>query len=261
MARRFYYGLEDDDEVGGLGFDELGKVDSDPIDDAGEDSETRDVSDPSQKDTAHNEAASAGGIVVGDNADQLMVDPVGATEALIRRTIGLSVEDLEEVADQLEAAPDPVVETDAAEEDEVANLTTVNVVAPAGATTEVDESQPIDYTPDTAAAVAAVEFLYRIQSREDDTTDSDVEFDVKTPSNDVNIALDDKAVTIEPNSDDMGGDDSGDMGGEEPPAEDTGNDDESQGEDNGGEGTGEEPGEEGGEEPPAEEGSEWWNFM
>lgn len=257
MARRFYYGMESDDEVGGLGFDELGKVDSDPIDDAGDDSETRDVSDPSQKDTAHNEAASAGGIVVGDNADQLMVDPVGATEALIRRTIGLSVEDLEEVADQLEAAPDPVVETDAAEEDEVANLTTVNVVAPAGATTEVDEPQPIDYTPDTAAAVAAVEFLYRIQSREDDTTDSDVEFDVKTPSNDVNIALDDKAVTIEPNSDDMGddtGDDSSDMGGEEPDTGDTG--EEPQGEDNG-----EDSGEEGGEEPPAEEGSEWWNFM
>lgn len=257
MARRFYYGLEDDDEVGGLGFDELGKVDSDPIDDAGDDSETRDVSDPSQKDTAHNEAASAGGIVVGDNADQLMVDPVGATEALIRRTIGLSVEDLEEVADQLEAAPDPVVETDAEEEDEVANLTTVNVVAPAGATTEVDEPQPIDYTPDTAAAVAAVEFLYRIQSREDDTTDSDVEFDVKTPSNDVNIALDDKAVTIEPNSDDMGddtSDDSSDMGGEEPDMGDA--DEEPKDED-----SGDDSGEEGGEEPPAEEGSEWWNFM
>lgn len=259
--RNFFYGMEDDD-VGGLGFDELGKADVDPIDEAGDDSETRDVSTGTTKETAHNEAASAGGIVVGDNAADITIDPVGATEALIRRTIGLSREDLEEIEEQLEASPEPAALTETPSTDEVDNLTTVNVVAPAGASTVVDSDseEPVDVVPepDTAAAVAGVEFLYRIQSREDEDmegSDSDVEFDVKTPNNDVNFEMKDKAVTIEPNSDgDMGGDE-----GSEPPAESEPEEPaEPEGEPEGGEG---EP--EGEPEGGAPEGSEesWFRFM
>ena len=268
MARgSFLYGMEEDSE--NVDMDLLVKDEPDLIEEAGDASETVDVSNISTKDEAHNEAASAGGFVVGGNQDDLVMDPVVATERLIHRTIGLSTEDLDEIAEELEATPveadEPATGTGDADLD---NITTVNVVAPEGGTATVagaaeDDAEPADVVPevDTAAAVAGVEFLYRIQaqSTEDDETSADVEFDVRTPANDVNIALEDKAVTIEPNSDggDTGGDFGGDEGGEEPPAE------EPPAEEGGEEGGSEEPpaegGEEGGNEPPAE-GSESWFF-
>jgi len=251
----FFYGLEDDgdNDEDDVSMTDLVKNEECPIEDAGKDSETVDVSDTTTKEAEHNEEASAGGAVVGDNAGDLIMDPVAATESLIRRTIGLSREDLDEVQEQLEAThtePDGdenglgVGDGDGDEDDDLAAVTTVNVVAPANGSTEIvppaispdadaattvaaaAPAEPVDVVPEveTASAVAGVEFLYRLQrGTEDDATDagtaapaeggddagdgtddgtgtdSDVEFDVKTPNNDVNIALEDKAVTIEPN--------------------------------------------------------------
>ena len=75
------------------------------------------------------------------------------------------------------------------------------------------------------ADVAAVEGLRRLWSREDDGMDdaasNDVELDVKTSDNDMNIAMSGKAITLEPNEDDdddFGGDDDGgsdDFGGDD----------------------------------------------
>src|SRR5574344_1680906 len=248
----FFYGLEDEDnDADDVSMTDLVKDETTVVDDAGKDSETVDDSDTSTKEAEHNEEASAGGVVAGDNVEDLTMDPVAATESLIRRTIGLSREDLDEVQEQLEAThtePDGdenglgVGDND--EDDDLAAVTTVNVVAPANGSTEIvppaispdadaaatvaaaAPAEPVDVVPEveTASAVAGVEFLYRLQrGTEDDATDagtaapteggddagdgtddgtgtdSDVEFDVKTPNNDVNIALEDKAVTIEPN--------------------------------------------------------------
>ena len=298
----FFYGLEDEDnDADDVSMTDLVKNEECPIEDAGKDSETVDVSDTTTKEAEHNEEASAGGAVVGDNAGDLTMDPVAATESLIRRTIGLSREDLDEVQEQLEAThtePDGdenglgVGDND--EDDDLAAVTTVNVVAPANGSTEIvppaispdadaaatvaaaAPAEPVDVVPEveTASAVAGVEFLYRLQRGTeddatdagtaapaeggDDGTDSDVEFDVKTPNNDVNIALEDKAVTIEPN-------DTGDStpATTEAPAEDTSAAPAEGGEEEGGEEGGETPAE--GGEAPAEGGEEsgqesWFRF-
>lgn len=271
MARGgYYYGMEEDSE--NVDMDLLAKDDHDLIDEAGEASETTDVSNISEKQEAHNEAASAGGFVVGGNEDDLIMDPVVATERLIHREFGLSVEDLEEIEEEIADTPVETEETTGTGDADLDNITTVNVVAPEGGTATVADADDAatkhaEVVPeiDSAAAVAAVEHLYRIQaqSQEDDETSSDVEFDVRTPANDVNIALEDKAVTIEPNSD--GGSDTGDDfgGAEEPPAE-GGEEEPAEGGEEGGEGGAEEPpaegGEEGGNEPPAE-GSESWFYI
>ena len=266
MARNFFYGLEADNDEIDVGMNDLEKDSQDLIEDAGKDSETVDVSKISEATAAHNEVASAGGVVVSkDNADDLTMDPVAATEAIIRRGFGLSTEDLDDVAEELAAAPVPEVEGEApaAEDDELASITTVNVIPPAGGATEI--AGPADVEPagdvvpevETAAAVAGVEFLNRLYSREDEDVDADVEFDVKTPSNDVNFSMQDKSITIEPNAD--GGDATMDTGdtdaetapeaGEEEPAGDEG-----------AEAGAEEPGEGEGEASP-EAGEESWFFF
>ena len=54
-----------------------------PIEDAGKDSETVDVSNISETTAAHNEEASAGGVVISEkNADDLTMDPVTGEESL-----------------------------------------------------------------------------------------------------------------------------------------------------------------------------------
>ena len=268
MARNFFYGLEADNDEIDVGMNDLEKDSQDLIEDAGKDSETVDVSNISEAEAAHNEVASAGGVVVSkDNADDLTMDPVAATEAIIRRGFGLSTEDLDDVAEELAAAPVPEVEGEApAADDELASITTVNVIPPAGGATEI--AGPADVEPagdvvpevETAAAVAGVEFLNRLYSREDEDVDADVEFDVKTPSNDVNFSMQDKSITIEPNAD--GEDatmDTGDTGAEagaEEPGEETGAEEPAG--DEGAEAGAEEPGEEPviAEEPIVEEPGE-----
>lgn len=265
MARNFFYGLEADNDEIDVGMNDLEKDSQDLIEDAGKDSETVDVSNISESTAAHNEVASAGGVVVSkDNADDLTMDPVAATEAIIRRGFGLSTEDLDDVAEELAAAPVPEVEGEApAADDELASITTVNVIPPAGGTTEI--TGPADVEPagdvvpevETAAAVAGVEFLNRLYSREDEDVDADVEFDVKTPSNDVNFSMQDKSITIEPNAD--GEDatmDTGDTGAETD--EETGAEEPAG--DEGAEAGAEEPGEGEGETTP-EAGEESWFFF
>lgn len=264
-ARNFFYGLEADNDEIDVGMNDLEKDSQDLIEDAGKDSETVDVSNISEAEAAHNEVASAGGVVVSkDNADDLTMDPVAATEAIIRRGFGLSTEDLDDVAEELAAAPVPEVDGEApAADDELASITTVNVIPPAGGATEI--AGPADVEPagdvvpevETAAAVAGVEFLNRLYSREDEDVDADVEFDVKTPSNDVNFSMQDKSITIEPNAD--GGDatmdtgDTGDETDEETDAEESAGDE-------GAEAGAEEPGEGEGETAP-EAGEESWFFF
>ena len=199
------------------------------VDEAGCDSETVDVSNISEKTEAHNEAASAGGVATGSNVEEISMDPVAAEEAYILRHFGLSREDLEEAVDETIAEAEQIPNADVVEDDDsdlaetAVSGTTVNITSPtethidvnaAGDEVEVGtDAETVDSKEpeaETAADVATLEGLHRIWSREDESgepdtaasTSADVEFDVKTPENDVNIELEGKAVTIEPNEDD-----------------------------------------------------------
>ena len=285
------YSLEQDNEDVEVTVDEFvtEKDKETAVADAGSDTEVTDVSDLSNDTTAHNEAASAGGVATGSNAEDIAMDPVVATEKYIRRHFGLSREDLEEAVDETiqtaDAIPDAtVVEEDKDLADTTVPGTTVNITADpdthidvnAGAgdvnvetdaetVTEDDSANPdenatvaaVDENP-SAADVATLEGLRRLWSMEDDEPDTsmsgnaDVEFDVKTPENDVNIELEGKAVTIEPNEDE------GATAPAEEPAPATGEEKEPE---TGAETTEEETteGGEDGEEPEA--GSESWYWL
>ena len=83
MARNFFYGLEADNDEIDVGMNDLEKDSQDLIEDAGKDSETVDVSKISEATAAHNEEASAGGVVISEkNADDLTMDPVTGEESL-----------------------------------------------------------------------------------------------------------------------------------------------------------------------------------
>lgn len=70
-----------------------------PIEDAGKDSETVDVSNISEATAAHNEEASAGGVVISEkNADDLTMDPVTGEESLF----AFSFESLDDNSDDTE---------------------------------------------------------------------------------------------------------------------------------------------------------------
>ena len=157
----------------------------------------------------------------------LEMDPAAATEAFIRKNFGLSIEELDEEAEEMEASAEEIVENSEPVTDEDSLLgiepaapesTTVVVNPPEGGDTEVvaentvvDGETPEESTvttlevePETAADVASLENLRAIFSREDedvDGTDADVSLNVQTPNNDVDIDLEGKAVTIEPNDD------------------------------------------------------------
>ena len=153
----------------------------------------------------------------------LEMDPAAATESFIRKNFGLSVEEMEEEAEEMEASAEEIVENSESVTDEDSILgieppapeaTTVVVTPPEGGETtvvegdgenEVVETKTLDVEPDSAAGVASLENLRAIFSREDDETDAmddsnaDVSLNVQTPNNDVDIDLEGKAVTIEPN--------------------------------------------------------------
>ena len=156
----------------------------------------------------------------------LEMDPAAATESFIRKNFGLSVEEMEEEADEMEASAEEIVENSEPVTDEdlilgiepaAPEATTVVVTPPEGGETtvvegegenEVVETKTLDVEPDSAAGVASLENLRAIFSREDDETDAmdddsnaDVSLNVQTPNNDVDIDLEGKAVTIEPNED------------------------------------------------------------
>ena len=155
----------------------------------------------------------------------LEMDPAAATESFIRKNFGLSVEEMEEEAEEMEASAEEIVENSepVTDEDSILGIeppapeaTTVVVTPPEGGETtvvegegenEVVETKTLDVEPDSAAGVASLENLRAIFSREDDETDTmddsnaDVSLNVQTPNNDVDIDLEGKAVTIEPNED------------------------------------------------------------
>ena len=210
------------------------------VDDAGDDSETVNVT-PDTNETSHNEVASAGGVSLGNNQDQLEMDPVAATESYILRQFGLSREDMEEAVeetiDEAETIPnaDVIEDVDPDIEATAVPTTSVNITSPTNTHIDVNAAadevsvgtdaelsdggdsvleEPADLPSN--ADVAAVEGLRRLWSREDDGMDdaasNDVELDVKTSDNDMNIAMSGKAITLEPNEDDdddFGGDDDG----------------------------------------------------
>lgn len=249
------------------------------VDDAGSDSVTTDVSNISEDKTNHNEEASAGGIATGSNEDEIAVDPVVATEALVYKRFGLSREDIdeavEETINEAEAIPDADATTDADSDDvdvgmsdgaaSDATVETPNaIVQITDPVTEIEgNGEAFVDENDSNSEIAAVESLRRlVHSYEDGEEDvsasgADVELDVKTSNNDVNLQLEDQTVSITPNTD--GGDDVGageDTGAAEPPAEDTGTDT------GAGEDTGADTGadEEGGEadQATAEESWRYW---
>ena len=261
----FDFSFESDDE--NLMDDDVLINDETAVDDAGDDSETVNVT-PDTKETSHNEVASAGGVSLGNNQDQLEMDPVAATESYILRQFGLSREDMEEAVeetiDEAETIPnaDVIEDVDPDIEATAVPTTSVNITSPTN--THIDVNAAADEVSvgtdaelsdggdsvlgedadlPSNADVAAVEGLRRLWSREDDGMDdaasNDVELDVKTSDNDMNIAMSGKAITLEPNEDDdddFGGDDDGgsddfgddgdDDGGSDDFGDDEGDDDE-----------------------------------
>ena len=230
------------------------------VTEAGTDTEATDVSNIDTETEAHNELASTGGVATGSDTADMEMDPVAATESYVNRTFGLSVEDVEETIEENVAVADSIPNADAAADDAEAaavgmtdgasdaTVSTSNAIVEITDPATQIEGDGVDATPEieSASDVAALESLRRTLSREDveDTSASggaDVELDVKTNENDLNIQMDGKSTTLTPNED--GGEAPAEEGGEEPPAEEEG---------------GEEPPaeEEGGEETASEEGGE-----
>jgi hypothetical protein len=118
------------------------------VDEAGSDSEVTDVSDISEKTAAHNEAASAGGVVVGDNKEDLEMDPVAASESYILRHFGLSREDLEEAVEETIAEAENIPNADVVEDDDSDLADTA--VSSGGSVITADENN-LDETPLDAA--------------------------------------------------------------------------------------------------------------
>jgi hypothetical protein len=124
------------------------------VDEAGDDSETVNVT-PDTKETSHNEVASAGGVSTGNNQDQLEMDPVAATESYILRQFGLSREDMEEAVeetiDEAETIPNADVLEGEEDPDIIATAVTDNAIIESAAQDEVDSAGEVvdaDDTPD-----------------------------------------------------------------------------------------------------------------
>ena len=124
------------------------------VDDAGDDSETVNVT-PDTKETSHNEVASAGGVSLGNNQDQLEMDPVAATESYILRQFGLSREDMEEAVeetiDEAETIPNADVLEGEEDPDIIATAVTDNAIIEGTAQDEIDSAGEVvdaDDTPD-----------------------------------------------------------------------------------------------------------------
>ena len=274
----YLYSMEADNDEIDINF-ETTTNDETAVDAAGEDSQTTDVSNISKDKTDHNEEASAGGVATGSNEDDIAVDPVVATEALVYKCFGLSREDIEETIEETINEAEAIPDADAtavadADDDAVgmsegaasdATVETPNaIVQITDPETEIEGNGEVFVDEnDSNSEIAAVESLKRlVHSYEDGEEDvsasgADVELDVKTSNNDVNLQLEDQTVSITPNSGDEGSDDTGvDTGAEEGAGVDTGAE-EGAGEDTGAE---EGAGEEGGEadQAAAEESWRYW---
>ena len=148
----FDFSFESDDE--NLMEDDVLINDETAVDDAGDDSETVNVT-PDTKETSHNEVASAGGVSTGNNQDQLEMDPVAATESYILRQFGLSREDMEEAVeetiDEAETIPNADVLEGEEDPDIIATAVTDNAIIEGAAQDEIDSAGEVvdaDDTPD-----------------------------------------------------------------------------------------------------------------
>ena len=148
----FDFSFESDDE--NLMDDDVLINDETAVDDAGDDSETVNVT-PDTKETSHNEVASAGGVSLGNNQDQLEMDPVAATESYILRQFGLSREDMEEAVeetiDEAETIPNADVLEGEEDPDIIATAVTDNAIIEGTAQDEIDSAGEVvdaDDTPD-----------------------------------------------------------------------------------------------------------------
>ena len=253
------------------------------VTEAGTDTEATDVSNISEKTEAHNELASTGGVATGSDTADMEMDPVAATESFVNRTFGLSVEDVEETIEENVAVADSIPNADATADDAEAaavGMTPVDgvgsdtgaasdaTVSTSNAIVEITdpatqiEGDGVDATPaiESQSDVAALESLRNLLSKEDveDTSASggaDVELDIKTDDNDLNIQMDGKSTTLTPNED-------GGEAPEEPPADTGADEGAAEGGDEGGAEGGEAEG--GEEETPAEggeEASESWKYF
>ncbi len=215
---------------------------------------------------------------------ELAMDPAAATEAFIRREFGLSVEDLEEIAEdtaeqvaEAEAAPVEDDDEEELEDVEVAvtetdddvtvgidtdgdDLDDVSVAVAKDDDVEVEadvEDEPEAETEMSSAQVAATEALMRNLGlgREDvDDPENDVNLNVSTPDTAYDIGIDGTEVSLKPD-DEEGGADDGDMedGSEDDePVTDAEGDEETSAED-------EDMGEEEDEEEEASE--EFWSMI
>ena len=254
------------------------------VTEAGTDTEATDVSNIDTKTEAHNELASTGGVATGSDSSDMEMDPVAATESYVNRQFGLSVEDVEETIEENIAVADAVPNADATADDAEAaavGMTPVDglgsdtgaasdaTVSTSNAIVEITdpatqiEGDGEDATPEISSQsdVAALESLRIILSKEDvegeDTSASggaDVELDIKTEENDLNIQMDGKSTTLTPNED------GGEAPAEEPAAEEPAA--EEGGEAEGGEAEGGEAAEEGGEAEGGEEvAEESWKYF
>lgn len=222
MASYFdIFSMESENTETDIDMELLVKDEDDLIEDAGDDSEIVDMN-PTEAETSHNEAASAGGIATGSNAETLEMDPVAASEAFIRRNFGLSVEDMEEVVEEKIAEAEVIPSADEEEASPATDIdesvTQINIVPAEGTVVEDPAeaiSENVEVPIETESDVASVENLHRIFSQESDDegeseAGADVEFSVTTPNNSMDFEMEGKAITIEPAGLDEGGDDDGD---------------------------------------------------
>lgn len=165
------------------------------------------------------------------------------------------------------AGGETVVTDDGGVDVPAADVGTDTEVAVTDDTAAVDE--PISVEPETTAEVAALENLRALFSREDDDPTAaddagvdgdqpDVSLNVETPNNNVDIDLEDKAVTIEPVDEDSE-EPADDGNSDDVPSPETSDEDESTEEEESSEGPSEEGGEsEGGEEETDNSAESWW---
>lgn len=223
--------MEDDD----VDMDLLVDDQPDPDEDFADGHNKEDTEPQSQAEKNENELNSNGIAQEG-------YDVIRGTENFIRRTIGLSAEDLDELvqanADKADAIA-AVQENAAASSDDgdddlgvVGGPADVTVIGDDGEATSVtqndavnEEIEQIIDSVDTPAEAQAVECLRRIFSREDESDGADVNITVDNGEQNTNAEFSGDAVTISPaDGDDDAGDDYGEDVGEDEGSDDAGED-------------------------------------